>query len=440
MIFYYLCDGVHMAAQTWFVLQIMDGLFEPKWVKRKMWVGWGIIMASATLLQVSNSYFFLNVFSNGVLIFLIFSTVIIVKSLYECSTQNILWLDMLSWIGMALVDFFIQTCAYLVLDKYSRQKDVLLSVTKERAVYLAIYTAVIIFAGIRLRRWLISKKQEVLNYQKQGMVLGFFLFPILIYFQRVYVKQVSERLLNQWWIFWLALTIVVLAFWFNIVRQKAEEEKRIQELEAALLDERYQELVQVYNDKSILIHDMRNHLRTMLETIEEKKIEKCRDYLVQITGEIRKKEILPWTNHKILDMIFNMKFREAERAGIRVKCLSDDLSGLELTTAEICSFFTNLLDNAIEASIKSKEKERQIRIVCRRKGRMLVVSISNPIEKGENYLKGQIITTTKKDKNMHGLGMLSIENVIRGRDGYIKTDITGNKFQVIAYLNGFIDE
>ncbi len=41
---------------------------------------------------------------------------------------------------------------------------------------------------------------------------------------------------------------------------------------------------------------------------------------------------------------------------------------------------------------------------------------------------------------MHGLGMLSIENVIRGRDGYIKTDITGNKFQVIAYLNGFIDE
>ena len=130
----------------------------------------------------------------------------------------------------------------------------MLSVTKERAVYLAIYTAVIIFAGIRLRRWLISKKQEVLNYQKQGMVLGFFLFPILIYFQRVYVKQVSERLLNQWWIFWLALTIVVLAFWFNIVRQKAEEEKRIQELEAALLDERYQELVQVYNDKSILIH------------------------------------------------------------------------------------------------------------------------------------------------------------------------------------------
>ena len=113
---------------------------------------------------------------------------------------------------------------------------------------------------------------------------------------------------------------------------------------------------------------------------------------------------------------------------------------MELTTAEICSFFTNLLDNAIEASIKSKEKERQIRIVCRRKGRMLVVSISNPIEKGENYLKGQIITTTKKDKNMHGLGMLSIENVIRGRDGYIKTDITGNKFQVIAYLNGFIDE
>ena len=38
-------------------------------------------------------------------------------------------------------------------------------------------------------------------------------------------------------------------------------------------------------------------------------------------------------------------------------------------------------------SIIDMEEERQIRIVCRKKGGMLVVSISNPVEKDAEYRK-----------------------------------------------------
>ena len=440
MIFYCICDGVNTAARVWFVFQVMGALFEPRWIKWKMRIGWGAAVIFTVLDQLGNSYFYKFLFSNGVLFITVLSMTIVCRFLYECSFGNSLWLNMLSWMGMVLVDFFVQTCTYLVLNIFGGRKDILLSFSMERATYLAIYAAFIMLAGIELRRWLVIRKRKVLDYKKQGLVLGFLIIPVLVYFQRIYLLQASGSLLNQWWIFLLGLVIVVLVFWFNMVRQNTEEEKRVQQLEVKMLDEKYQDLLHIYNRKSIIIHDMQNHLRTILEMIEEEQVKECRDYLIQISGEIQKKESLPWTNHKILDMIFNMKFQEARKEGIGIKCLSDDLSGLELTVAEICSFFTNLLDNAIEASMKCQEEERQIRIVCRKKGGMLVVSISNPVEKDAEYRKKQMLITTKKDKSMHGFGLLSIENIIHGHDGYIKTDIAGDQFQVIAYLNAFADE
>ena len=85
------------------------------------------------------------------------------------------------------------------------------------------------------------------------------------------------------------------------------------------------------------------------------------------------------------------------------------------------------------------EGERQIRIVCRKQGRMLVVSFSNSMKENGEQQRKRMLETTKKDKSMHGFGMLSIENVIRGRDGYINIDISKNKFIIIAYLNGFLN-
>lgn len=41
MIFYCICDGVNTAARVWFVFQVMGALFEPRWIKWKMRIGWG---------------------------------------------------------------------------------------------------------------------------------------------------------------------------------------------------------------------------------------------------------------------------------------------------------------------------------------------------------------------------------------------------------------
>ena len=117
------------------------------------------------------------------------------------------------------------------------------------------------------------------------------------------------------------------------------------------------------------------------------KLEDCEAYIVQIVGEIQKGENIVWTNHKILDLVLNMKFQEARKAQIKVRCKSDDMSGLELSAAEICSLFTNLLDNAIEASLKCPEgMERRMNVVCKRHGRNFLAHHEPPLNVFNMYI------------------------------------------------------
>lgn len=205
-----------------------------------------------------------------------------------------------------------------------------------------------------------------------------------------------------------------------------KEQRRIQRIEIGMLEENYQALLKVYDEKSILIHDMKNHLRTISGMIKEVKLEDCEAYIAQIIGEIRKGENTVWTNHKILDLVLNMKFQEARKAQIKVRCKSDDMSDLELSAVEICSLFTNLLDNAIETSVKcSEEMNRRRNVVCRRHGRKLVVSVSNFMEKELDGQAMQSLKTTKKDEKQHGFGLRSVKRTIREREGCMKVKVLG---------------
>ncbi len=438
MIFYYLCDYINTAIKIWVTLQVVDGIFKAKRSKKQMLIGQAVAITFAAVLQIANEIYMNLQFSNNLLLLTVFINAMICVFLYECSFWNAIWPNLLTGISFALIDFFILTCTYLGADWFGGRRDILLSVGVWRSWYLLVYAIVILPIGRILRRWLIGKRQEILEYQNKALLLEILLLPCTVYFQRIYLQETVDALFYRWWFFILGILLIVLALCFNVVRQKAEEESRIQQTEIRMLEGNYQALLEVYDEKSILIHDMKNHLRTISGMIKEVKLEDCEAYIVQIVGEIQKGENIVWTNHKILDLVLNMKFQEARKAQIKVRCKSDDMSGLELSAAEICSLFTNLLDNAIEASLKCPEgMERRMNVVCKRHGRKLVVSVSNFMEKEMDGQEMQSLKTTKKEEKQHGFGLRSVKRTIREREGCMKVKVLGKQFQIILYLNGF---
>lgn len=238
-------------------------------------------------------------------------------------------------------------------------------------------------------------------------------------------------------LFMSGLIIAFLVLGISVTRCKAKKDRLTQQMKIEMLENNYETLLQMYEKKSILVHDMKNHMLAIAKMVEERQ-EGVLVYIAQLAGEMRHGINFISTNHKMLDSILNMKLQEAWEAQIKVQCKCDDMGNLKLTLVEICALFTNLLDNAIEANKRLPAgMERKMDMVCRKRGTMLIVSVSNPVWTGADTEDEIPLKTTKEDKDMHGFGLLSMKKVVGSHDGYIKTNISNNKFHIVAYLTGF---
>ena len=83
---------------------------------------------------------------------------------------------------------------------------------------------------------------------------------------------------------------------------------------------------------------------------------------------------------------------------------------------ELCSLLGNLVDNAIEATLKIRDTEKR---------RIFV----KPIAKNGNFI------TWKTDKINHGIGLLSIKNIIDKYEGAIESNFKNHVFKSTIILH-----
>jgi sensor histidine kinase YesM len=159
-----------------------------------------------------------------------------------------------------------------------------------------------------------------------------------------------------------------------------------------------------------------------------------------LINELQNNTKLVNTNHFELDIVLNMKLQEAEQKGIAIQAVCDDMTELKMQTKDICSLFSNILDNAIEANEKvEKDSPKWIHFSCERRGNMLVVNVSNPVAGKLEEREGRL-QSTKKDEGIHGLGMISMQRVVESYHGYQNIRILDGVFSLVLYLEAFSNE
>lgn len=126
MVFYYVCDYINIATKTWLALQVVDGIYEARQSKKQIFMKQIIAITLAALLQIINEIYMHLPFSNNLLLIIIIIGIIISVSCYKCNLYNALWVNLLTEVSLALVDFFILTCVYLTVDWLGGRKDILL--------------------------------------------------------------------------------------------------------------------------------------------------------------------------------------------------------------------------------------------------------------------------------------------------------------------------
>lgn len=182
-----------------------------------------------------------------------------------------------------------------------------------------------------------------------------------------------------------------------------------------------------------LWHDLKNHINLMNMLLSEKKYEELGDYL-KIFGEDVDGITLPVrTGSMIMDALLADKAAKARRQGIRVELSLCNLEGLSVLPNDLCSVFTNLLDNAIEACGGAGTKEPQIAILARDQGEEYYFSIRNTANR-EAVLSEGSAKSDFKNRVGHGIGLRSVERVLHRNGGEMASDFSGGMYTVVVRL------
>ena len=108
---------------------------------------------------------------------------------------------------------------------------------------------------------------------------------------------------------------------------------------------------------------------------------------------------------------------------------------LGIDAVSLCTIFSNTLDNAIEACLKIPETEkRHLSLKARYTDNgyfsyEIVNSKRNEVKK-----KKDAFLTDKKDARSHGLGIVSVSDVVRRYDGTLDITYTEDEFRVVILI------
>lgn len=163
---------------------------------------------------------------------------------------------------------------------------------------------------------------------------------------------------------------------------------------------------------NIKCHDLKKQIEVLKNGANTEKIGEMEE-------QIRIYDTDANTGNDILDVILTEYGLRCEHDKIRFTYMADGHALSAVDTADICSIFYNILDNAVEAVEKLPEEERIISLKVTSIGNMININSYNNYKEKLRYKNGEIITV-KEDAASHGFGLKSIKMAVESYHGELK--------------------
>ena len=163
-------------------------------------------------------------------------------------------------------------------------------------------------------------------------------------------------------------------------------------------------------------HDIKNHLTYIAFNIENKDYDKAKNYIVELIEKADLKINLVKLTDNSLNFIINHKLSQAQKKDIKVYAQIENFNKHYMDDFDLCILLCNILDNAIEAV--EKQKERQIYIEIFNQAGYQTYFVKNTIEDSILGVNSSL-DSTKNEKMEHGYGFRQINDIIQKYQGHI---------------------
>lgn len=200
----------------------------------------------------------------------------------------------------------------------------------------------------------------------------------------------------------------------------------------------YTALREQAESQRILIHDIKNHLQTIRQLASLEGSEAIIQYVASLSETLTPTEQVRMIPDPILNFIL-LRFRESCKSNavdFQYDIRENDFTFMDAPS--ITALFENLLSNALEAASLSQDRYIELSIVRNMEQNTLTISVINSCDQKPDMEKDGTYKTAKKKAGFHGIGLKSINRVVKKYNGIASTwynSATARFYHVIQFPN-----
>lgn len=293
---------------------------------------------------------------------------------------------------------FLLLCVYLLRRKYI---DLLQHVS---AGYFIFFTGIIVLNEVSLA--LIREHIEMGDF----ILCGIILFMSLSVFSQM-----------------------IMVFLLAASKQKNTEKQKWNETYLEAQAKHYEYLEKREEETKKFRHDMRNHLRAIYDLAGQEGKEELRGYVEHICGKFEMLDSSVTVGNATADAVINRFAEMFSQKNIEFIVSGHLPSDCFVDAFDLCTIFSNILENAMEASEKCAEEFRKIKLQIRYDKDMIFILAENYFAE-EIQHKAGVLKTTKGEKAGHGYGIQNVFESAKNYTGTVEYIQNGNCFQIFVIL------
>lgn len=180
-----------------------------------------------------------------------------------------------------------------------------------------------------------------------------------------------------------------------------------------------------------LRHDMKNHLFQMQRFLEENDLDALWEYLNTTKSYLYDAQWVPYTQNEAVNSILNYKLAPLRQTKAYLQIRVELPETFTFQVFDLNVILGNLLDNAIEASGHIfPEEQRHIKLTLKAEMGLIRLHVGNRFD---GFLPKDK-STRKADTQNHGIGLKSVEEIVRKYHGKMRITHKDDWFEVSVLL------
>lgn len=416
--------------QSAIVLQTIRAILKDKRTGKKANLAY-ILFVAVLFLELSFVNFMVPFEGIGIIISILIIYIYSLLNLKGTFMQKMFWsiFVMLLIMGITTVVLSIEGC--IIGKGY-------LDLVIQKDLYRFVGVVVIQIVLFYLTRFMIKRTKKDSTYSlKWNEWFVLLIIPVISIFTMSFVSliiiNIEEQLSPMQHIFSILSILGILmtnslvyVLYVNIQKDHAKQ------LEYSILQQAFKSQEKSVEETKILYqsvrsirHDLKQHFQVALTMLHSGKINEAVDYMEKyndtVLDGISNKV---FCDNDVVNYIINSKSKICSDRHIKIYIyIANEIP--EFSDLDLCVLLGNALDNAIEGV--SGDGNNEIYLELRNVDNFFMISVKNTITNSVLEYNPNLIST-KNEKEVHGLGILSMKEVVQKYNGSVEFYESDNKF------------